>query len=161
VGEHGELLNEEAIRALELLDDPEPAVAAVAAQCSMLSAQAESSSCIRLTAKVQEQTMLILLDSGSSHSFVSASFCQTLAFTHVPLPPVLVKVANGQFIICDSMVSQLEWSSQGHNLKTDLRVLDIGAYDAVLGMDWLDEHSLMSCQWHGLTMKGSGLLCKA
>jgi hypothetical protein len=72
-----------------------------------------------------------------------------------------VKVANGQFIICDSMVSQLEWSSQGHNLKTDLRVLDIGAYDAVLGMDWLDEHSLMSCQWHGLTMNGSGLLCKA
>lgn len=152
VGEHGELLNEEAIRALELLDDPEPAVAAVAAQCCMLSAQAttgtESSSCIRLTAKVQEQTMLILLDSGSSHSFVSASFVRRLQLPTSPLPPVPVKVANGQFIICDSMVSQLEWSSQGHNLKTDLRVLDIGAYDAVLGMDWLDEHSPMSCQWH-------------
>jgi hypothetical protein len=29
-----------------------------------------------------------------------------------------------------------------------MRVLELGAYDAVLGMDWLDKFSPMTCEWH-------------
>ena len=29
-----------------------------------------------------------------------------------------------------------------------MRILDLGAYDAVLGMDWLDSFSPMTCHWH-------------
>jgi hypothetical protein len=70
VGEFGELLNKEAVRALELLEEPE---AQPAVQCCLLSAQAlsgtENSACIRLQATVGDQMMLLLLDSGTSHSF--------------------------------------------------------------------------------------------
>jgi hypothetical protein len=45
------------------------------------------------------------------------------------------------------MVPQLAWVCQGHTLLTDLRVLDLDAYDSILGMDWLDAHSPMNCQW--------------
>jgi hypothetical protein len=147
IGEFGELLNDEAVRALELLDDP----VYPAAQCCLLSAQAtsgtESSTCIRLQATVGNQAMLLLLDSGSSHSFVDASFAARLNCPSVPITPVSVKVANGQFIQCDRLIPQLEWCSQGQLFHTDMRILDLGTYDGVLGMDWLGAINHMNCQW--------------
>lgn len=32
---------------------------------------------------------------------------------------------------------------------TDMKILPLGAYDAILGMDWLEEHSPMNVDWHG------------
>jgi len=29
----------------------------------------------------------------------------------------------------------------------DMQVLDLGAYDAILGYDWLSQHSPMVCDW--------------
>jgi hypothetical protein len=50
------------------------------------------------------------------------------------------------------MVSSLQWTSQGHTFVTDLRVLPLDGYDAVLGMDWLEEHSNMNCKWKEKTV---------
>jgi hypothetical protein len=47
------------------------------------------------------------------------------------------------------MVAQLQWSCQGHTFSTDLRLLELGAYDGVLGKDWLDRFSPMNCNWKG------------
>jgi hypothetical protein len=73
----------------------------------MLSAQAnagtKSHACIHLLARVQDQAMLLLLDFGSSHSFVSAAFVKRLQLPTIPIPSVPVKVANGQFILCEAM----------------------------------------------------------
>jgi hypothetical protein len=152
VGEFGEVLTEDVVHALQLLDEPdvEPV------QCCLLSAQAtsgtESPACIRLSARVRDQAMLLLLDSGSSHSFVSSTFVQRLKLPTVPINSVSVKVANGQLVTCDSMVSSLQWTSQGHTFVTDLRVLPLDGYDAVLGMDWLEEHSNMNCKWKEKTV---------
>ena len=79
--------------------------------------------------------MLLLLDSGSTHSFINNNFANSIGVGTVPIPAVLVKVANGQFLNCDSMVTQLPWQCQNHEFHTDLRVLDLGAFDGVLGMD--------------------------
>jgi hypothetical protein len=35
----------------------------------------------------------------------------------------------------------------------DVRVLDMGAYDAILGFDWLKLHSPMQCHWEQRTME--------
>lgn len=42
---------------------------------------------------------------------------------------------------------KLAWQVPGHTFHTDLRVLPLGAYDGVLGMDWLSAHSPMNCHW--------------
>uniref|UniRef100_A0A0A8YUS4 Uncharacterized protein n=1 Tax=Arundo donax TaxID=35708 RepID=A0A0A8YUS4_ARUDO len=34
-----------------------------------------------------------------------------------------------------------------------MRVLDLGAYDAILGMDWLKPQSPMVCHWEHKTME--------
>ena len=81
--------------------------------------------------------MLLLLDSGSTHSFVNKSFVDRIGAQTQPLPPVEVRVANGDRITCDRIVPDLKWWMQGHTFSTPMRELDIGAYDGILGMDWL------------------------
>ena len=45
------------------------------------------------------------------------------------------------------MVPSLEWWSNGHTLVTDMKVLDLPTYDAILGYDWLSSNSPMTCDW--------------
>lgn len=90
---------------------------------------------IRLRALVRNQVMLTLVDSGSSHSFASAAFVQKLGLKTVPAPPAQVKV-GGSLLLSNTLVPGLEWWIQGHTFKTDMRVIDLGIYDAILGFDW-------------------------
>jgi len=41
----------------------------------------------------------------------------------------------------------------GHTIQTDMRVLNLGAFDAILGYDWPASHSPMTCHWHNKTME--------
>ena len=97
--------------------------------------------------------MLTLLDSGNSHSFVSAQFTQLAGLPTMPMSPHRVKLANGEWIVADKMVKQLEWYCQGHTLVADMIVLDMHPYDAILGFDWLQRHSPMQCDWQLKTLE--------
>ena len=48
---------------------------------------------------------------------------------------------------CNKMVSNLSWWCQGHTFTSGMRVLNLGAYDAILGMDWMKKHSPMVMDW--------------
>lgn len=102
---------------------------------------------MRIRALVKDQVMLTLLYSGSNHSFVSEQFLLRVGIFPVPAPPKQVKVSNGEVMISDKCVLQLTWWCSGFTLHTDMRVLDLSAYDAILGYDWLKTHSPMQCYW--------------
>ena len=102
---------------------------------------------LKLKARVQNKVMLILLDSGSSHSFVSPSFLQAVGISAVPVSPKKVQVANGQLLFSDQAVPDLQWWCQGHTFTSYMQVLQLGGYDAILGCDWLKLHSPMTCYW--------------
>jgi hypothetical protein len=120
-------------------------------QFCQLSLNAISSSdynnCIRLKTKVQDKVMLILVDSGSSHSFISSTFVQLTGLPTVNIPPKKVKLANGEWSVTDKVVSNLRWYCQGQTLTSTMIVLDMQPYDAIPGFDWLQRHSPMNCVW--------------
>jgi hypothetical protein len=89
----------------------------------------------------------ILVDSSSSNTFVNFVMLDRIPYRAVPVTELKVRVANGQVIISDQEVKGLEWWIQGVIIYADARVLDIGAYDMILGMDWLESHSPMQCDW--------------
>jgi len=99
---------------------------------------------MRIVAMVRNKVMLILIDSGSSHSFVSSTFIQQVGWPTTPTVSKQVKMANGDTLITDQMVPKLEWWSNGHTLVTDMQVLDMHTYDAILGYDWLSSNSPMT-----------------
>jgi hypothetical protein len=113
----------------------------------------DTSDCIKIRSLVNNKIMLILIDSGSSHSFVSACFVAKAGLPTTQVPPKRVKLPNGQTLISDKMVHQLEWWCQGKTLAVNMRILDLDAYDAILGYDWLKPHSPMNCHWENRTIE--------
>lgn len=104
---------------------------------------ADNSNCMKLKTKVHDKVMLVLMDSGSSHSFVSSNFVQLVGLSTVPMPQKKVKLANGEWMVTDQMVAPLHWYCQGYTLSSNMIVLDMHPYDAILGFDWLQKHSPM------------------
>jgi hypothetical protein len=72
------------------------------------------------------RVMILLVDSGSTHTFVTKSFVERAGSQISPAAAVSVKVANGQYMMSDSHVYGLPWWTQGHTFNTDMRILDIG-----------------------------------
>jgi hypothetical protein len=79
----------------------------------LLSQEVISSNCATNTLKfmgqIQGSTMVILIDSRSSHSFINS--CMTGILSRVtPVPnPMKVRVANGQIITCQFEIMPAEW----------------------------------------------------
>lgn len=107
------------------------------------------SKAIKLHAWLQGHEVLLLVESGSSTSFVDEHFANSLTGV-VSLPhPCRVKVADGGELCCVAHILRCCWTTQGHEFVTDMKVLQLGAYDAILGMDWLEDHSPMNVDWRG------------
>jgi hypothetical protein len=70
---------------------------------------ADLSNCIKLKTRVKDKVMLILIDSGSSHSFISSQFVKLAKLPTVPTKPRKVKLANGEWLVTDQMVHHLQW----------------------------------------------------
>ena len=50
-------------------------------------------------------------------------------------------------MFCTYEVRNLEWWIQGTTFSSDLKVVPLGGYDAILGMDWLSQWGAMTCHW--------------
>lgn len=103
--------------------------------------------CIQLRALVQNQVLLVLIDSGSSHTFINYSVIPRIQCNLLSSPQMNVTVANGNSMICDKTISGLNWWTQGHTFQVDAKVIPMAAYDLILGMDWLEQFSPMNCDW--------------
>ena len=85
-------LTDEVLHQLELED----ALASDFYQLSLnVVAGTEIGEAMKLRALVQNKVMLILIDSGSSHSFVSQAFVQQFKIPTVSMAPQQVRLANG------------------------------------------------------------------
>ena len=91
--------------------------------------------------------IIILVDSGSSHSFLSSRLATGLPNLKPLLKPMTVRVADGGSILCSAELRCAEWTVQGHSFHSTLRILQLGSYDMIVGMDWLEAFSPMRVDW--------------
>uniref|UniRef100_A0A453D8U5 Retrotransposon gag domain-containing protein n=2 Tax=Aegilops tauschii subsp. strangulata TaxID=200361 RepID=A0A453D8U5_AEGTS len=121
-------------------------------ECAAISATALSGAprprTIQLRALVGNQVVLILIDSGSTHSFVDQALLSRISVTTAKLPvPMQVKVANGNLVKCTECVPQLTWWLEGHSFTSPMHVFPLGGHDIILGIDWLEQWGVMQCHW--------------
>jgi hypothetical protein len=91
--------------------------------------------------------ILALLDSGSSHSFISAAVAANLPGVTSMDSPLQVQVANGSHLSCHHQLVNADWSISGVSFSSTLKVLHLSNYDLIIGMDWLERHSPMLIHW--------------
>lgn len=146
VGDFGEVLSDDAVQALELLEETEAPVACCQLSLDALAGTAGEET-IRLRALVGNQVMLLLIDSRNTHTFVTKGFAERAGCIVSPAPTMPVKVANGEIMLSQEQVKGLTWWTQGHTFVNDMRILDIGAYNAILGVNWLKQFGKTTTDW--------------
>ncbi|WVZ71633.1 hypothetical protein U9M48_020200 [Paspalum notatum var. saurae] len=120
-------------------------------QCAAAGVQGKRA--MRLQGLINKQEILILIDSGSSSTFINSATAKQLALPVEAVPPLRVRVANGETLSSTEQVSSLTWWTQNHTFSTSARLLEIPCYDLILGMDWLETHSPMWINWHKKQMR--------
>lgn len=90
---------------------------------------------------------ILLVSSGSSHTFISADLAAKLSGVSSFSPALSVTVADGFVLYCSSQFKQLEWSVQDYEFVSVAKVLPLTAYELILGMHWLSTHSPMQIDW--------------
>lgn len=108
---------------------------------------------IQFQGLVQGQPARVLLDSGSSHTFISTQFAAHLHGQASFSPALQVKIADGKFLDCSSEFKQLDWSVQGCTFQSVAKVIPLAQYDLIVGMDWLSQFSPMEVDWHNKWLK--------
>ncbi|XP_042032197.1 uncharacterized protein LOC121778871 [Salvia splendens] len=95
----------------------------------------------------------ILIDTGSTHNFLHSRFAEHLQLQLSRIRPFRVYVGNDASLICSHISRQTKLSMQGTEFLTDLHILDVHAWDVILGMDWLESLGRISADFVGKTLE--------
>jgi hypothetical protein len=107
-----------------------------------------SSQTIHFQALIAGIQATVLVDSGSSTSFLSTALAINLTHCTTVGHSSTVQVAGGGMLCSPVVLKSVAWSIDKCSFQSDFRVLDLSAFDAIIGMDWLAAFSPMHVDWH-------------
>ncbi|KAK3146343.1 hypothetical protein QOZ80_3BG0264910 [Eleusine coracana subsp. coracana] len=157
---------------LELVDNAEPAEMEDEPHISVYAITGVSiGETMQMVTHMGSAMLTALLDSGSTHNFVSEAAATAAGLTYTTRPGLHVMVANGERIPCSGVLHNVAFSINDAPFRADFYILPLGGYDVVLGTKWLAtlgpilwdfgrltmafQHLDRRVEWHGAT----GPLC--
>lgn len=89
----------------------------------------------------------VLFDSGSTHSYVSPHFAKHFISSLDKLDEAfLVTTPMGESLLVEYVYCSCEIFVSGRETMIDLMILEMTAFDVILGMDWLVScHVILDC----------------
>ena len=108
---------------------------------------------MRVTAKIGTHDVVVLIDSGSTHNFISDKVAALLHLPVVPTAPFHVRVANSQPLKCQGRFDNIHILLQGIPFSITFYSLPLNGLDLVLGVQWLEQLGSVVCDWKQMTME--------
>ncbi|KAK8579978.1 hypothetical protein V6N12_070271 [Hibiscus sabdariffa] len=108
---------------------------------------------MRVLAKIGTHTIVVLIDSGSTHNFISNKMSTMLQLPVIPTKSFNVKVSNGEPLQCHGRFDNVPIHLQGIPFVLTLYDLPSSGLDLVLGVHWLEQLGTVICNWKQLTME--------
>jgi hypothetical protein len=102
---------------------------------------------LRLLGLLEGKPVKLLIDSGSSSSFLNSKLVSDRMQVHDLPRRLRVRLADDGELLCTQVVPSCTWWSQGYLFSCDLNIIPLGSYDIILGMDWLEFYSPMKVDW--------------
>ena len=111
-------------------------------------------SVVRGTFLVFSSWARVLLDMETSHSFIAASFSTALGLETDTLdPPLYVDTPIGGRVLLDRVCRGCDLTIAERTFVFDFIVLDMTAFDVILGMDWLSSvRAVIDCYQRRVTI---------
>jgi hypothetical protein len=107
---------------------------------------------MRVSAQIGIRTILILIDSGSTHNFIDQKIAKVLGLPITPIKEFCVTVANGERLSCKEKYVDVKLRVQGLTFSVTLFSLPLTGLDVVLGVQWLEKLGPVVCDWGRLSM---------
>lgn len=94
---------------------------------------------LKLQGAIQGKPVTILVDSGSTHNFISQNLVKQLHLKVSPCTPFKVTVANGDELNCETTVEPVSLTMSSEDFVADMHVIPLGGYDVILGIQWMSK----------------------
>ena len=136
------------------LEEEETTESVEMAEISLNSLVGISSPCtIKLQGTVKNKEVVVLIDSGASHNFISKAVVEELKLATDTTRGYNVLTAGGITIRGDGLCDDLELKLQGCTIVSSFLPLELGSADVILGMQWLETLGDMKVNWKLQTIK--------
>nr|XP_027120832.1 uncharacterized protein LOC113737890 [Coffea arabica] len=107
---------------------------------------------ITLVGRWDGEEMLILVDTGSSDSYISSEKVIAFDIPYWLVEPFSVVVGNGACVTSKAICPKVTWGINQHQFCFDLKVMDLSGWDIILGVDWMTHYSPITFDFHQLTI---------
>lgn len=95
----------------------------------------------------------ILVDTGSSITVLDTKMANRLGIEGTRGDDVSVRMADGTTIVSKYLVQRLTWEVQDYKFCCDVRLMDIGGWDMIAGVNWLEQYSPIVIDFKQLYLK--------
>ncbi|XP_068649560.1 uncharacterized protein [Aristolochia californica] len=96
-----------------------------------------STNTMQVHATIKHLMLLALVDSGSTHNFLSQLATQQLGLSLQQNSGISVSVANRDKVISVGFCSAVPFVIEGHTFVADFLVIPLAGFNLVLGIKWL------------------------
>ncbi|KAJ0561743.1 putative nucleotidyltransferase, Ribonuclease H [Helianthus annuus] len=107
---------------------------------------------MKVHGKLNSTEVLILVDGGSTHNFISDVLVNELKMATQPVAPFGVQIGNGDVIRCGQICKNLSVQVNDLQIVQDFYPFSIGGADLVLGIQWLATLNTVQANWKELFM---------
>lgn len=96
----------------------------------------------------------ILIDEGSSLNWLSLKLGREMQLD-ITEEPITVSMANGDTITSSLKCNDFKWKCNGHTFTTQVWLMDLKDWDAILGVEWLSQLGNLHCNYSEQSMQFS------
>jgi hypothetical protein len=108
---------------------------------------------MKVGGKLQDVDVVVLIDSGASHNFISPKLANALGLNVKQVAERKIKLGDGHKIVSNGVCENISIYLGSMEVVVDALVLDLGGLDVVLGVSWLCTLGKVLMDWKALTMQ--------
>ncbi|MCH90152.1 RNA-directed DNA polymerase (Reverse transcriptase), partial [Trifolium medium] len=108
---------------------------------------------MKIEGKVSEVDVLVLIDSGATHNFISPQIVTALGLIITPMAEKHIKLGDGHKIVSKGVCRDVKIQLRDIQITVDAWVLELGGLDMVLGVSWLSTLGKVVMDWQNLSMQ--------
>lgn len=102
--------------------------------------------------KLNSNEVLILVDGGSTHNFISDMVVKELRLVTQLITPLGLQIGNGDIIRCGQICKNLSAQVDDLKIVQDFHPFSLGGADLVLGVQWLATLNTVQANWKEMFM---------
>jgi len=108
---------------------------------------------MRMEGKLRGVTVVVMIDSGASHNFISPRVAAALDLSITPTKDLRIRLGDGHQVMTRGKCSDLVIQLADSKFNVDAYVLELGGLDVILGVAWLKGFGKVMVDWKEMTME--------